>query len=136
MSELVSVYRTLPENVPKIVKLLESRNLHPVVIDDVGKMGAYRSHQIRIAVPEIERDIAAGILTEAEQHNKTRLFELIKVTNGIILIVIALLVLVVTVGFFDKQGKWFFATWMLIIALASIALIRWTWSSKSGDRGK
>lgn len=136
MSELVTVYSALPENASKIVQLLESRNLHPVVVDDVGKTGAYRSHQIRIAVPETERDMAVGILSEAERHNETQLSELINVTNGIILIVISVLVLVVIVGFFDNQGKWFFSAWMLITAIASIALIRWAWSSKSRDKGK
>ncbi len=136
MSELVTIYTAHPDNVSEIIQLLESRNLHPVVVDDVGKMGAYRNHQIRIAVPETERDMAVDILAEAELHNKTRLSEVVKVTNGVILIVIALLVLVAIVGFFDKQGKWFFAIWMLITACAGIALIRWAWSCKSRDRSK
>jgi uncharacterized membrane protein SirB2 len=136
MSELVTIYTVHQDNVAEIIRLLESRNLHPVIVDDVGKMGVYRSHQIRIAVPETERDMAIGILVEAEQHDKTRLSEIVKVVDGIILIIITLLVLVVIVGFFDKQGKWFFATWMLIIAFASIALIRFTWNDKSRDRDK
>jgi uncharacterized membrane protein YqjE len=136
MSELVTIYTVHQDNVAEIIRLLESRNLHPVVVDDVGKMGAYRSHQIRIAVPDTERDMAVGILAEAEEHNKTRLSGIVKVTNGIMLIIVALLILIIIVGFFDKQGKWSFVTWMLVITLASIALIRCAWNSKSRDQSK
>jgi len=130
---MVTIYTAHPDNVSQIVHLLESRNLHPVVVDDVGKIGSYRNHQIRIAVPLTERDMAVGILTQAEQSNKTRLCELVKMTNTIFIIIIALLVLVAIVGFFDKQGKWFFIIWMLITACAGIALIRWAWHDKSRD---
>ena len=133
MSELVTIYTAHPDNVSQIIQLLENHNLHPVVVDDVGKMGAYRNHQIRIAVPQTERDMAVGILTQAEQSNKTRLSELVKTTNAIFLIIIALLVIVAIVGFFDKQGKLFFIFWMLITACAGIALIRWAWHDKSRD---
>ena len=133
MSELVTIYTAHPDNVSQIIQLLENHNLHPVVVDDVGKMGAYRNHQIRIAVPQTERDMAVGILTQAEQSNKTRLSELVKTTNAIFLIIIALLVIVAIVGFFDKQSKWFFIIWMLITAIAGIALIRRAWGGKSRD---
>jgi len=136
VSELVTIYKVHPDNVSEIVQLLESRDLHPVVVDDVGKMGAYRSHTVRIAVPQTEREMAVNILAETEQHSKTRISELVKVTNGIVIIVIALLVSVAVVGFFDKQGKWFFAVWILITACVGVALIRLAWCGKSRDKGK
>lgn len=136
MSELVTIYKAHPDNVSEIVQLLESRHLNPVVVDDVGKMGAYRSHQVRIAVPQTERDMAVNILAEFERRDKTRISELVKVTNGIVLIVIALLVLAAIVGFIDQQGKWFFAVWILITVCVGVALIHWAWRGKSRDKGK
>lgn len=131
MSELVTIYDVHPDNISEIIQLLESRHLHPVVVDDVGKMGVYRSHTVRIAVPETERDIAAHILAEAEQRNTTRLSGLVKVTNRIILLIIALLVLAAIVGFIDQQGKWFFAVWILITVLLAAVLIHRAWGDKS-----
>ena len=136
MSELITIYKAHPDNISEIVNLLESRNLHPIVVDDAGKMGAYRSHQIRIAVPQTERDMAVVILAEAEHSSKKQISELVKVTNGIVLIIITLLVLVAIVGFFDKHGKWFFAFWILITVCLGTALIRWAWSGKSRDMEK
>lgn len=133
MSKLVTIYTAHPENVSQIIQMLESHGLNPVVVDDVGKMGAYRNLQIRIAVPPAERDKAVEVLTQAEQSNKKRLFELVKTTNAIFLIIITLLVLVAIVGFFDKQGKWFFVTWILITTIAGVALIRLAWHNKSHD---
>ena len=73
MAELITVYKALPDEVTKVVQLLQSRNLNPVVIDDIGKMGSYRSHVVRIAVPETERDMAVGILAEADLQNQASL---------------------------------------------------------------
>ena len=133
MSELVTIYKAYPDNVSQIMQLLESRHLHPRVVDDVNKMGIYRSHEVRIAVPQTERDMAVNVLAEFEQRDKTRISELVKVTNGIFIIIVALLVSVVIVGIFDKKGKWFFTTWILITAFVGIALIRWAWGKKSRD---
>jgi hypothetical protein len=133
MSELVTIYKAHPDNVTQILQLLESRHLHPVVVDDVSKMGAYRSHEVRIAVPQTERDMAVNILAEFEQRDKSRISELVNVTNGIFLLVVALLVLVAVVGIFDKNGKWFIAVWILIVACAGAALIRLAWGKKSRD---
>ncbi len=108
----------------------------PAVVDDVSKMGAYGRHTVRIAVPPTEHDMAVNILAEFEQREKSRISELIKVTNGIVLIVIALLVLVAVVGIFDKNGKWFLSVWMLIVAFAGAALIRWAWGKKYRDKRK
>jgi cation transport ATPase len=102
-------------------------------VDDVSKMGAYRSHEVRIAVPQTERDMAVNILAEFEQRDKSRISELVNVTNGIFLLVVALLVLVAVVGIFDKNGKWFIAVWILIVACAGAALIRLAWGKKSRD---
>lgn len=133
MSKLVTIYKVHLDNVSEIMQLLESRHLHPVVVDDVGKMGAYRSHTVRIAVPETERDMAIGILAEFERCDKRRISELVKVTNAVVIIIIALLLLVAIIGFFDKQGKWLFAVWILITVCVGAALIRCAWSGKSRD---
>jgi len=131
MSELVTIYKAQPNNVSQIMQLLESRHLHPEVVDDVSKMGTYGRHTVRIAVPTTERDMAVNILAEFEQHDKSRISELVKVTNGIVLIIIVLLVLIAIVGIFDREGKWFFTAWILIVAFAATALIRWAWGKKS-----
>ena len=118
------------------MQFLESRHLHPVVVDDVSKMGSYGKHTVRIAVPQTERDMALNILSEFEQQDKSRIFELVKVTNGIFLILIALLALVAVVGIFDRSGKWIFTAWILIVAFAGTVLIRLAWSKKSRDMKK
>lgn len=136
MSELVTIYKVHPDNVSQILQLLESRHLHPTVVDDVSKMGIYRSHEVRIAVPQTERNMAVNILAEFEQRDKSRISELVKATNGIVIIVIALLVIIAVIGFIDKQGKWFFAAWMVIVAFVGVALVRWAWVGKSRDTEK
>jgi hypothetical protein len=131
MSELVIVYKVPQENVSEILQLLESRNLHPVVVDDIDKMGFYRSHIVRIAVPQTESDMASGILAEAEQRGKKKISELVKKANAAVIIIIALLLLAAIVGFFDEHGKWFFAVWIFITVFVGAALIRRTWGGKS-----
>lgn len=131
MPELVTIYKAHSDNVSQIMQLLESRHLHPIVVDDVSKMGAYRSHEVRIAVPSIEQDMAVNILAEFEQQEKSRISELVNVTNGIFLLVIALLVLVAVVGIFDKNGKWFLSVWILIVACVGAALIWLAWGKKT-----
>jgi hypothetical protein len=133
MSELVVVHEVQQENVSKIIQLLENRHLHPVVVDDINKMGFYRSHIIRIAVPETERDMASRILAESEQHSKKQISEIVKKTNAAVIIIIALLLLAAIVGFFDERGKWFFAVWILITVCVGAALIRQAWRGRSRD---
>jgi hypothetical protein len=133
MSERITIYKALPNNVSQIMQLLESRHLHPVVVDDVCKMGAYRSHEVRIAVPQTERDMAVNILAEFEQQEKSQISGLVKVTNVVFLIIVSLLALVAVVGIFDKGGKWFLSIWILIVACVGVALIRLTWGKKSRD---
>lgn len=132
MAELVTIYKAIPEDVSRIVGLLQSRHLHPVVLDDAGKLGAYRNqtHEIRIAVPETERDMALGILAETEQKDGARLRPLINVTNAIVLLVIAVLGFVAVVGLLDTSGKWFAAVWIVLTAVVAVALIRWAWRKK------
>ncbi len=133
MSEMVTIYKAHPDNVSQIMQLLESRHLHPVVVDDVGKMGAYRSHEVRIAVPSTEQGMAVNILAEFEKQEKTRISKLVNLTNGIFLLVVALLVLLAVVGILDKSGKWYVAVWILIVACVGAALIRLAWGKKSRD---
>ncbi len=130
MSELITVYKALPDEVTKIVQLLEGRNLNPVVIDDIGKMGSYRGHVVRIAVPETERDMAVGILDEADLQNQANLSPVVKGTNAVIFIVITVLAVLAIVGFADKSGKWFVSLWVLISTVVTIALIHWAWFKK------
>ena len=133
MAELVTVYCTLPDDVAKIVQLLESHDLHPVVVDDVDKMGGYRSHEIRIAVPAPERDTAVTVLTEADRRGKARIAELVKGTHGIVLLMIAALGFVGLIGLFDTHGTWLFAIWIVLIAAVAVVLIRWAWGKKRKD---
>ncbi len=130
MAELVTIYCTLPNDVAKTVQLLQNHNLHPVVVDDPDKMGVYRSHEVRIAVPQTESDMAAAILAEAERKNAARLSEVTKATNGIVLIMIAALGFVAMIGIFDTRGAWFLGVWIVLIVVAAAALIRWAWRKK------
>ena len=135
MAELVTVYQARPNEVARIVGLLENRHLHPVVGDDADRMTSYREqmHLIQIAVPAVERDMAVGILAEVEQHDEVRLSHLINVTNRAVLFVIVALGFVAIVGFLDAEGKWFALTWIVLCAVAAVALIRWAWARKPQD---
>jgi len=132
MAELATVYRARPEEVAKVTVLLRRRNLEPVVLDDVGKMGAYRdhSHEVRIAVPAAQRNMALGVLAEMEQKDKTRLSPLISVTNGVVLLVIVVLGCVGIVALLDRSGKWLAVVWGVLTAVVGVALIRWAWRKK------
>jgi len=132
MAELVTVYEARPGDVARIVGFLESRHLHPVVADDIDRMGTYRdqAHTVQIAVPATERDMAIGVLTEVERQDAVRLSHLTKVTNGAVLFVIVVLGFVAIVGVLDAEGKWFAATWVLLCLVAAVALIRWAWTRK------
>jgi hypothetical protein len=134
MAELVTVYQARPNEVARLVGLLESRHLHPVVGDDADRMTSYREqmHLIQIAVPTAERDMAVGILAEVEQHDEVRLSHLINFTNRAVLFVVLVLAFVAIVGFLDAEGKWFALTWIVLCAVAAVALIRWAWARKPG----
>jgi hypothetical protein len=131
MSEKEIVYKAIPDKVLEIIQLLENHNLHPEVIDDTGKTGSYRSDYVRIAVPSNERDTALSILAENERENENKISILLKSTNKIILIIIALLAIVTIIGILDQGGKWFVITWLLLIVVAGTALIKWAWFNKS-----
>jgi len=132
MAKLVTVYEARPDNVARILRLLESRHLHPVVADDADRMGTYRdqTHTVQISVPATERDMAIGVLAEVERQDEVRLSHLVKVTNGAVLFVIVVLGFVAIVGVLDAEGKWFAATWVLLCLIAAVALIRWAWTRK------
>jgi len=132
MADLVTVYQANPNEVARIVGLLESRHLHPVVGDDADHMTSYRAqaHLIRIAVPTVERDMAVGILAEAEQHDLARLSQLVNVTNRAVLFVVIALGFVAIVGFLDAEGKWYALPWIALCLIAAVALIRWAWARK------
>lgn len=132
MAKLVTVHRTLAAEVPQIVGYLESRNLHPVVLDDVEARGTYRSqaHEVRIAVPETERDMAVHILAERERKDEARLRPLIKTSNAIVFLLIVILAILALVGLLDTHGRWFAGLSILAAALAALALIRHAWPRK------
>jgi hypothetical protein len=132
MAELVTVYQARPNEVARLVGLLEGHHLHPVVGDDADRMTSYREqmHLIRIAVPAVERDMAVGILAEVEQHDVARLSGLINFTNRAVLFVVVVLAFVAIVGFLDAEGKWFALTWIVLCLVAAVALIRWAWVRK------
>jgi len=132
MADLITVYQARPNEVARIVGLLESRHLHPVVGDDPERMTSYReqAHLIRIAVPAVERDMAVGILAETEHRDVARLSHLVNVTNRAVLFVVVALAFVAVVGFLDAKGKWFALTWIVLCLIAAIALIRWAWARK------
>jgi hypothetical protein len=135
MADLVTVYQARPNEVARIVGLLEGRHLHPVVGDDPDRMTSYReqSHLIRIAVPAVERDMAVGILAETEQHDMARLSRLVNCTNRAVLFVVVALAFVAVVGFLDAEGKWFALTWIVLCLIAAVALIRWAWARRPHD---
>ncbi|UCD50752.1 MAG: hypothetical protein JSW27_24920 [Phycisphaerales bacterium] len=132
MADLVTVYQARPNEVARIVGLLESRHLHPVVGDAPDRMTSYReqTHLIRIAVPAVERDMAVGILAETEQRDAARLSHLVNFTNRAVLFVIVVLGFVAVVGFLDAEGRWFALTWIVLCLIVALALIRWAWARK------
>lgn len=129
MAELVTVYRAQPENVARVVQFLRGRNLNPTVVDDPSAMTAYRahSHEVCIAVPATEKDTALGVLAEMEQREESRLAPHIKVANGAVLLLIAILGVAAIVALFDRGGKILAAVWILIAAVATAALLRHAW---------
>ena len=132
MAKLVTVYEARPTDVARIVGLLESRHLHPVVVGDSDCMGAYRdhSHTVEIAVPATERDMAIGVLAEVERQDEVRLSHLMKVTNGAVLFVIVVLAFVAVVGVLDAEGKWYAGVWVFLCLVFAVAVIRAAWSGK------
>ena len=130
MAELTTVYKSRPDDVSKIVQLLQSRDLHPVVVDDAGKMGTYRDHEIRIAVPVTERDLAVQVLAEAERVQQAGVSELVKGTKGVILLLIIVLAFVAIVALLDERGMWFAGVSILLTAVVAFALIRLAWRKK------
>ncbi|MBP7051541.1 MAG: hypothetical protein KBE65_11045 [Phycisphaerae bacterium] len=129
MSELVTVHKAIEADASKVVAYLENRCLHPVVLDDVEKMGPYRSqaHEVRIAVPETERDMAIHILEQMQQQEEARLSPLIKKADAVVVALIAVLGVFAVVGLLDTRGIWSFGLAVLAVVLAALALVRWAW---------
>jgi len=135
MAELVTVYEARPNEVARIVGLLENRHLHPVIADDPDRAVAYRaqSHVVPIAVPAVEHDMAIGVLAEVERQDRARLSHLVKITDRVVLFVLVVLGFVAVVGFVDADGKWLALAWLVLCLLAAVALIRWAWAGKHQD---
>jgi len=129
MAEWVTVHKAIPTEVHKVVDYLEGRRLHPVVLDDVEAMGIYRSHahEVRIAVPETERDMAIHLLAERERQNEDRLYPLVKRSNVVVFLLLTVLGILAIVGLLDARGWWFAALWMLLTILVAYALVRRAW---------
>jgi hypothetical protein len=129
MATVVTVYRVQPEHVDRVVRRLRSRNLDPTVVDDPGAMTLYRgqSHDVRIAVPVAQKDLALDVLTEIEKGDETRLAPHIKVANGVVLLLIVILGLVAIVAFFDRSAMLLTALWVLIVTAVAVTLFRHAW---------
>jgi hypothetical protein len=129
MAELVTVYRAQPENAGRVVQFLRRRNLNATVVDDPGKMTTYRahSHEVCIAVPATEEETALGVLAEMENRDESRLAPQIKVANGVVLLLIAILGFAAIVAFVDRSGKILAAVWILIVTVVAAALLGHAW---------
>ena len=129
MAELVTVYRALAGDVPRVVGYLRSRNLDAVVLDDAGKMAAYRHEvqEVRIAVPETQQDMARAVLVEMDKQDEARLSPTVKTARGVMLLITLALALVGVVGLLDPGGKWFVGVWIILTAAVAVALIRRAW---------
>ena len=129
MAELVTVYRALAGDVPRVVGYLRSRNLDAVVLDDAGKMAAYRHEvqEVRIAVPETQQDMARAVLVEMDKQDKARLSPTVKTARGVMLLITLALALVGVVGLLDPGGKWYVGVWIILTAAVAVALIRRAW---------
>ena len=134
MAKLVTVHKTVEADAPRIVAYLENRGLHPVVLDDAEKMGAYRSQsrEIRIAVPETERDMAVPILDQMQRQELLRLRPVVKRTNAVVFLILAVLAILALVGFLDTGGWWFFGLSAVLTLVAAVALIRHAWRKEPG----
>lgn len=132
MAELVTVHKTIETDVLRVVAYLENRCLHPVVLDDTEKMGPYRSQtrEIRIAVPETERDMAVQILDRMQRQESLRLLPVVKRANAVVFVIIAVLGILALVGFLDTGGWWFLGLGATLVAMAAVALIRLAWRRK------
>jgi len=129
MAELVTVYRALAGDVPRVVGYLRSRNLDAVVLDDAGKMAAYRHEvqEVRIAVPETQQDMARAVLVEMDKQDEARLSPTVKTARGVMLLITLALALVGVVGLLDPGGKWYVGVWIILTAAVAVALIRRAW---------
>ena len=68
---------------------------------------------------------------ENELENENKISILLKSTNKIILIIIALLAIVAITGILDQGGKWYVIAWLLLTAFTGAVLIKWAWYNKS-----
>ena len=129
MAELVIVHKAIAPKVSQVIACLENHGLHPLVLDNVEKMGPYRglTHEIRIAVPEPEHDLAVRILAQRERRNELCLLPVVRRTNVIVFLLIVALSLLAIVVLFDARGLWFAAIGTLLTVIAAFALIRWAW---------
>ncbi|MBN1508527.1 MAG: hypothetical protein JW955_16885 [Sedimentisphaerales bacterium] len=129
MEDLVTVYGAIAANVPRVVRHLESHGLHPVVIDDVEKMSPYRSqaYEVRIAVPQVQRDAAICVLGQMEREDEVRLRPAMRKARALVLLLIAALGVVAVVGLLDGRGVWFVGIEAVLAVIGAVALIRWAW---------
>lgn len=138
MAELVTVYKAIPAEVPRVVGYLENRCLHPVVLDDPEKMGVYRCQvqEIRIAVPQTERDRAVQILDQRDRQDRLRLFPVVKRANVVVYVLIAALGALAVVGLLDRRGFWFIGFGILLTIVAAFALVRRAWATQEDHNGR
>lgn len=135
MAELVVVYRAIAPEAQKAAALLQRRHLHPVVMDEFEAAGGYRPHDrvIRIGVPATERDIALGILAEAEQRSEVKVAPTVRRIQGAFVVVGLVVAVVILVAVLDESGKWLAAVATLLCLLLAVLLLRWGWSRRPED---
>jgi len=136
MSELAMVYKASAADVSRVMGYLRRRNLNPVLLDDAEPKGTYRdqAYEVRIAVPETQREMALNVLTEMESQERTRLTPHTKVAGSAVMLLMVAGGLVALVSLMDRSGKWFIALWLLLTAVAAVALIRWAWGKKPSGK--
>lgn len=136
MAEIVTVYKALPDDVPKIVGLLRSRHLNPVVIDDPAKFSSYRRHEVRIGVPASERDRAVDVLRKMEEHPSARVSILSKQARTVVLTMIGVLALGVLIALIDKSCRWLGIYALVVVVSAATYLIWWAFFKRSKDTSR
>ena len=136
MAKLVTVYKTHMEHVSHVVEYLEGRNLTPVVLDQVELPPFYRGgeSQIRITVPEAQRDMALSVLAEMERKEQARSAPNLKASNGAIWLVIIGGVFLAAILAVDPSGKWFYGISGILVAVASVFVLRWGWRKDAKNR--
>ncbi len=135
MAELVVVYRAIAPEAQKIVALLQRRHLHPLIMDELEATGGYRSHDrvVRIGVPATERDMALGILAEADRQGEAKVGPTVRRIQGVFVLLGLVLAVVILIAVLDESGKWLAAVTAFLCLVVAVLLLRWGWNRRPED---